>query len=83
ATALLERLAHGQPRLRARPRLFPVAHSGGREYFAVRATCCLAYRTAASPDPDGGGYCTACPLRTDASRAERWRRHLEEGVPCS
>lgn len=78
AEAVTDRLAAAQPRLRARPRPFPVPWSGGEELFQVRGTCCLWYRTVATPDPDGDGYCNTCPLRTDTSRTGRLRAHLEE-----
>lgn len=81
AQALTDRVAAGQPRLRQRPTPFPVTFRGGDEWFQVRSTCCLYYRTVESPDPDGDGYCGTCPLRTDASRTRRLRVHLEEQTP--
>ncbi len=78
AQALIDRVAALQPGLRQRPRLFPVVHGGGEEWFQVRGTCCLYYRTAEEADPDGEGYCGTCPLRTDSSRARRLSAHLDD-----
>lgn len=78
AQTVTDRIAATQPRLRQRPTPFPVPFSGGEEWFQVRGTCCLYYRTVESADPDGEGYCGTCPLRTDTSRTRRLRAHLEE-----
>lgn len=77
---LVDAIAVHAPRLRHRPRPFPVTWSGGTALFQVRGTCCLHHRTCESPDPDGDGYCATCPLRTDESRTRRLRRHLETSV---
>lgn len=71
ADAIIERLDERDLRLSIRPRPFPVFHDGQEETFAVRATCCLYYRTVDEPDRDGEGYCDTCPLRTDESRLVR------------
>lgn len=63
--------------LRVRPTPFEVAWSGGESMFQVRGTCCLHHRTCADVDPDAEGYCTTCPLRSDASRTARLVAHLE------
>lgn len=71
AEETVDRVAARQPLLRQRPRIVSVACPGGEAPVLVRGTCCLYYRTVARPDPDGDGYCEACPLRTQASRARR------------
>ena len=76
ARAIMDRVAARQPLLRTRPRLFPVAWGGKEEFFVVRATCCLHFRTVPNADPGGEGHCTGCPLRTDESRSRRWLEHL-------
>ena len=76
--ALVDAIQASTPRLRHRPHLFPVAWSGGTSHFQVRGTCCLHYRTCDQPDPDGDGYCSTCPLRTDDSRTWRLAAHLEQ-----
>ena len=73
---LLDGLQRHAP-LRTRPRPFPVAWSAGSSLYPVRGTCCLYYRSCADPEPDGDGYCTTCPLRTDTSRTARLVAHLE------
>lgn len=75
---LTDRIAAFRPRLRQRPTPFVVAYGGGKEWFQVRSTCCLYYRTVEDPDPDGEGYCNTCPLRTEASRIRRLRTHLDD-----
>lgn len=77
AEQVLDALQGRAPAMRQRPRLFPVAWSGGVSLHPVRGTCCLYYRTCDTPDPDGDGYCVTCPLRTDGSRDQRLRAHLE------
>ncbi|MEX0659229.1 MAG: (2Fe-2S)-binding protein [Egibacteraceae bacterium] len=79
AARLIDRLAADRPPPRPRP--FPVHCAQAGELFAVRGTCCLHYRTVADPDRDGDGYCTTCPLRTDASRRQRLRAYLQEETP--
>ncbi len=78
---LVDALAARVPRLRARPRHQLVAWSGGVHRTTVRGTCCLWYKVyeGGDPDPAGEGYCVACPLRTDESRAERMAAWLEAG----
>lgn len=78
AGEIIEKLAARQPKLRQRPRPYPVSYSKGQELFMVRATCCLYYRTVAEADPDGDGYCGTCPLRTDSSRTRRVRAYLDK-----
>lgn len=75
--AIIDRLAALQPRLRARPRAFPVSVGPVIHLFEVRGTCCLYYRTVVNPDRDGEGYCETCPLRTDESRPPRLRALLD------
>lgn len=74
--ALLDQLVEVAP-VRHRPRLFPVAWSGGTAYYPVRSTCCLYYRTEAAAGPDGPTYCTTCPLRADEDRTARLAAHVE------
>lgn len=74
--SMLDRLAQVAP-VRHRPRLFPVAWSGGTSYFPVRSTCCLYYRTASAAGPEGPTYCATCPLRCDETRTARLVTHLE------
>lgn len=78
AQALLDRLVQVAP-VRHRPRLFPVAWSGGTDHYSVRGTCCLYYRTDAAVDADPASptYCATCPLRGDDSRTARLVAHLE------
>lgn len=76
-TALLDALAEAVPQIRVRPRRHLVPWSGGVGHTSVRGTCCLHYRTVETPDPDGDGYCSSCPLRTDASRERRIAAHLD------
>ena len=68
AEALIARVVARQPRMKATPRPFPVRHGDGIEFFEVRGTCCLYYRTVEHPDRNGDGYCTSCPLRPDEAR---------------
>lgn len=73
---LLDRLAQVAP-VRYRPRLVPVAWSGGTSYFPVRSTCCLYYRTDSAAGAEGPTYCATCPLRCDETRTARLVGHLE------
>lgn len=73
---LLDQLTQVAP-VRHRPRLFPVAWSGGTSYFPVRSTCCLYYRTDRAAGPEGSTYCATCPLRCDETRTARLVTHLE------
>jgi hypothetical protein len=72
--AIAERVA----RLRSRPRRQLIQWAGGSWNASVRGTCCLYYKTCTEPDPNGEGYCTSCPFRTDESRALRLRTYLED-----
>lgn len=76
AERLLDHLSRSAP-VRYRPRLFPVAWSGGTTHYPVRCTCCLYYRTAAAVDAGAASYCSTCPLRSDESRMARIVAHLE------
>lgn len=60
---LTDRIAVIRWQLRQRPTPFPVVYGGGEEWFQVRSTCCLYYRTVEAPDPDGEGYCATCPAQ--------------------
>ncbi|MFC3995952.1 (2Fe-2S)-binding protein [Nocardiopsis sediminis] len=58
---------------RARPRLFPFCAGHPRGTWAVRGTCCFDYKG----DPEHG-YCTTCPLKSDADRRselQEWLRN--------
>lgn len=58
---LVDALQSHTPRMRRRPRLFPVTWSGGTAQYQVRGTCCLTYRTCEQPDP--ATTATARPVR--------------------
>lgn len=75
--AVVDAVEECVPALRHRPAPLPVIWSGGSTLFTVRGTCCLYHRTCADPDPDGEGYCSTCPLRTEGSRTRLLRAHLE------
>ncbi len=60
---LVEALAAHAPVRLARPRPFPVVDPMGEQWYQVRGTCCLSYRSAL-----GEGFCSTCPLRDDESR---------------
>ena len=80
--ALVDALAARVPRLRSRPRFQTVLWSGGEHRAVVRGTCCLWHKVfPGDPDPDGEGYCTSCPHRTDNSRAATIAGWLEAGEP--
>lgn len=74
---LVDALRLAAPRLRVRPRLFPVPWSGGTAHYPVRGTCCLYYRTCADDVDADLRTCSTCPLRSDDSRSRRLRHHLE------
>lgn len=82
AEMIFDRLQIRQAQARVRPRVFPVAWSGGEELFAVRGTCCLNYRTVKEPTPEGKEYCTTCPLRSDTWRMPLLQEQLE-GKPAT
>ncbi|OUN00445.1 MAG: hypothetical protein BAA04_11230 [Firmicutes bacterium ZCTH02-B6] len=75
AEAIIDRLAAREPRLKVRPRPFPVQWSSGEDLFTVRGTCCLYYRFH-KHNPEHR-YCESCPLRSDEWRLERLRAQLE------
>jgi hypothetical protein len=65
--------------MKARPTLAEVTSGASCVRFAVKGTCCLYFKTFdGNPDPDGEGYCSSCPLRSDASRHRRWAAWLDE-----
>lgn len=72
AQELVEALAGHAPVRVTRPRPFPVAHPRGEQWFQVRGTCCLSYRSTQSEGPKQERYCSTCPLRDNDSRL----RHL-------
>ena len=74
AQRMLDALAAHAPVRLPRARPFPVAGPEGGQWFQVRATCCLSYRSVADEGPAAERYCSTCPLRDDESR----RRHLGE-----
>jgi hypothetical protein len=78
ALSIVGRLGDRLPRLRARPRPFPVEATSGSCLFQVKGTCCLWYRIVPDADPAGEGYCVTCPKRTDADRLPRLVAHLDE-----
>ncbi len=49
-----------------------VPYEGRCELFLKRASCCLSYKL-----PEHG-YCTSCPLQSEAERIERFRAYLAE-----
>ena len=59
---------------RARP--FPVAGPADVQWFQVRGTCCLSYRSITDAGPIAERYCSSCPLRDDGSRCRLLRDHL-------
>jgi hypothetical protein len=64
--ALVDALGRNVAQLRTRPRLQLV----DERVVVVRSTCCLWFKVFdGTPDPDGEGYCTTCPHRSDTSRA--------------
>lgn len=81
AMALVEALA-AHVRIPTRPTPFAVPWSGGVQHMGVRGTCCLAYKPRPDADPDGEGYCSSCPLRTDASRVRRVAGWLDQLEPA-
>jgi hypothetical protein len=75
AQQLTAAIATAAPRLRSRPRPFPVTGtdtSGDRwdGTWLVFSTCCYLYK--ARP---GHGYCTVCPLNDDSNRDWHWMRN--------
>jgi len=74
---VIDRLAAREPRLKVRPRPFPVRWSGGEELHMVRGTCCLHYRKGKATHSGEELYCVSCPIRSDDWRAERLRAQLE------
>lgn len=65
--------------LKDRPSLGEVTWSGGCNRFAVKSTCCLYFKVFdGEPDPEGDGYCTSCPFRSEQSRNQKWSTWLEE-----
>jgi len=79
AMSVIRRLAAREPRLRVRPRPFPVQWRGGEELHMVRGTCCLHYRRGKAAQPGEELYCVSCPLRPDDWRRETIRASLEGG----
>lgn len=77
ANAVIDRLAARQPRLKARPRPFPVKWSGGVELHQVRGTCCLYYRKGRASGSGEELYCSSCPIKTDEWRLQRLLAHHE------
>lgn len=77
ANAVIDRLMAREPRLKVRPRPFPVEWSGGAELYQVRGTCCLHYRKGKATHAGEELYCPGCPIRSDEWRMERFRAHLE------
>lgn len=76
-TAIIDRLAAREAKLKVRPRPFPVEWSGGVELYQVRGTCCLYYRKGKAARANEELYCAGCPIRSDDWRLERLRAHLE------
>jgi hypothetical protein len=68
AERVIALVAARQARMKATPRRFPVQRGRNIEFYQVRGTCCLYYRTVEHPDRNGDGYCTSCPLRPDEAR---------------
>jgi hypothetical protein len=70
----------GRARLmKARPTVARVSCDAGCAQFAVKGTCCLYFKTVdGKPDPNGDGYCSSCPFRSEQSRSQRWCAWLEE-----
>jgi hypothetical protein len=65
--------------LKDRPTLGEVTWSGGCHRFSVKSTCCLYFKVFdGKPDPEGEGYCSSCPFRSEESRNRKWSTWLEE-----
>lgn len=79
AVEVLDALQERARLMKARPTVSKVASGGSCLQFAVKGTCCLYFKTFdGDPDPDGEGYCSSCPFRTDESRHQRWAAWLDE-----
>lgn len=71
AHRLGEELIRAGARTRSRPRLFPFCENHPQGTWAVRGTCCFAYK-----DDAEHGVCTTCPLKPDSDR----RAELQEWI---
>jgi hypothetical protein len=65
--------------LKDRPSLGEATWAGGCDRFSVKSTCCLYFKIFdGKPDPEGDGYCTSCPFRSEQSRNQKWSTWLQE-----
>jgi hypothetical protein len=79
AGEFLDRLESRARLLKDRPTLGEVTWSGGCHRISVKSTCCLYFKIFdGEPDPEGEGYCSSCPFRSEESRKEKWSTWLEE-----
>lgn len=79
AGEFLDRLEARARLLKDRPSLGEVTWSGGCHRFSVKSTCCLYFKVFdGEPDPEGEGYCSSCPFRSEESRNQKWSTWFEE-----